>query len=195
MKLMCTVSNISESWEHWHKIPTETGLINKLICVGFASCTATWFQCQTKYSVRSLVCADNCIRPNSCKMVLCQGVSVGNAQLLAFPGRSSSLKSTQFHVKTNHFPARALRGMKTANLFSFGSLQFRRTYSFIAIANIVFLNFCLLIFLIEPFLLIIGVLDKISWSCSFLMNWMFLLIPKDLPSNIAHCMPQSKVLS
>lgn len=42
-------------------------------------------------------------------MVLCQGVSVGNAQLLAFPGRSSSFKSTQFHVKTDHFSARALR--------------------------------------------------------------------------------------
>jgi hypothetical protein len=74
-------------------------------------------------------------------MVLCQGVSVGNAQLLAFPGRSSSLKRTQFHVKANHFPARALRGMKTANIFSFGSLQFRRTHSSIAIANIVFLIF------------------------------------------------------
>jgi hypothetical protein len=58
-------------------------------------------------------------------MVLCQGVSVGNAQLLAFPGRSSSFKSTQFHVKTDHFSARALRGMKTTNIFSFGSLQFR----------------------------------------------------------------------
>jgi hypothetical protein len=58
-------------------------------------------------------------------MVLCQGVSVGNAQLLAFPGRSSSFKSTQFHVKTDHFSARALRGMKTTNIFSFGSLQFQ----------------------------------------------------------------------
>lgn len=99
-------------------------------------------------------------------MVLCQGVSVGNAQLLAFPGRSSSLKSTWFHIKTNHFPARALRGMKTANIFSFGSLQFRR-YSFISVANSVFLLFCFYIFLIKPFWLIILVLDKISWSWFF----------------------------
>ncbi|PUZ72545.1 hypothetical protein GQ55_2G402400 [Panicum hallii var. hallii] len=42
-------------------------------------------------------------------MVLCQGLPAGNAQLLAFPGRSSSLRSTQFHVKKNHFSAGALR--------------------------------------------------------------------------------------
>jgi hypothetical protein len=49
-------------------------------------------------------------------MALCQGVSSGNGQLLAFPGRSSSLKSTQFHVRRNTFPAQALRGMHLTNV-------------------------------------------------------------------------------
>jgi hypothetical protein len=50
-------------------------------------------------------------------MVLCQGLSAGNAQLLAFPGRSSSLKNARFRVKRDHFSARALRGMSTINRF------------------------------------------------------------------------------
>ncbi|CAN6205795.1 unnamed protein product, partial [Urochloa humidicola] len=54
-------------------------------------------------------CRGNCTRPHGCKMALCQGLSAGNAQLLAFPGRSSSLKRTQLHVTRNHFSARALR--------------------------------------------------------------------------------------
>jgi hypothetical protein len=49
-------------------------------------------------------------------MVLCQGLPAGNAQLLAFPGRSSSLRSTQFHVKKNHFSAGALRGINVTNI-------------------------------------------------------------------------------
>uniref|UniRef100_A0A0A8YGM4 Protein TIC 20 n=1 Tax=Arundo donax TaxID=35708 RepID=A0A0A8YGM4_ARUDO len=42
-------------------------------------------------------------------MVLCHSLSAGNAQLLAFPGRSSSLKSTQLHVKRKNFSVQAVR--------------------------------------------------------------------------------------
>jgi hypothetical protein len=50
------------------------------------------------------------------KMALSQGVSAGNGQLLAFPGRSSSLKSTQFRFRRNTFPVQALRGMNLTNV-------------------------------------------------------------------------------
>jgi hypothetical protein len=81
--------------------------------------------------LRRLLLHDFSVRPNTqliclyAKIMLCQGISVGNAQMLAFPGRSSCLKSTQFHVKTNHFPARALRWYEDANLFNFPSVHFR----------------------------------------------------------------------
>jgi hypothetical protein len=50
------------------------------------------------------------------KMALSQGVSAGNGQLLAFPGRSSTLKSTQFRFRRNTFPVQALRGMNLTNV-------------------------------------------------------------------------------
>ncbi|CAO1941550.1 unnamed protein product [Urochloa humidicola] len=60
-------------------------------------------------SAAPAVCRGDCTRTHGCKMALCQGLSAGNAQLLAFPGRSSSLKRTQLHVTRNHFSARALQ--------------------------------------------------------------------------------------
>ncbi|KAK3127432.1 hypothetical protein QOZ80_7AG0573210 [Eleusine coracana subsp. coracana] len=54
-------------------------------------------------------------------MALCQGVSSGNAQLLAFPGISSSLKGTQFRVRRNTFSVQAAR--VGANSFHHGTLK------------------------------------------------------------------------
>ncbi|CAN6175875.1 unnamed protein product, partial [Urochloa humidicola] len=60
-------------------------------------------------SAAPAACRGDCTRTHGCKMALCQGLSAGNAQLLAFPGRSSSLKRTQLHVTRNHFSVRALQ--------------------------------------------------------------------------------------
>ena len=101
-----------------------------------------------KFKTPTHVCTGDCTRPHGCKMVQCQGLSGGNAQLLAFPGRSSSLRSTQFHVKRNTFSAGALRGINVTNI-QLHSMQYMIWHMFSFIAPNTFLIFCHYVFLME----------------------------------------------